>query len=424
MMPLLWRIGSNAKASFLSASGHLAPQSALIGNIPASLAGWWDDDTFPPEDTSIPAWRSLTQSCFEGFTKYVPTSSVAPWRTQIRHPRKMSLLVPKNRKPKFRVHLSIQDLTNVPLVSGLVHVRWHLQDSIRSEARGKTERSPIQDHKVEWGYENSWIVKMVIDKGNNLQEAIIDFEVYQEMYGGKERHALGKLDLNLAEYAGSSEVVSTRYLLQNSKVNSTLKLSIYLEQLSGDTDFAVPEMKKAQVFGGITGILSDGKDIKKRDEEYGSGHDNTADRVAMQLEQDVYRDSILRRWQEQAGELNPASVVEDIFNGSDGWVKPHHHHHHHQHHQGGGDDDDNDDGRESRHRRQHPHKPHVDYLPQKVVSRMGPGEGPRDLADWSVEKHDFEADEMLRSLSWTIDPKQVARHVGKSLEQRQEELTT
>lgn len=334
----------------------------------------------------------------------------------------MSLLVPKNRRPKFIVHLSIQDLTNIPLVSGLVHVRWHLRDSIRSEARGKTDRSAIKDHKVEWGYENSWTAKMVIDKLNRLQDAIIVFEVYQEMYGGKERHALGKLDLNLAEYAEGSEGAAQRYLLQNSKVNSTLRLGLYLEQISGDTNFTAPEMRKAQVFGGITGLLGEGKEIKKRDDDIGytQNDDAVVEKVALEFEQDIYRNSMTRRWQEQAGELDPADVIDDIFNGGDGWVRPY-----------------KEDIRTHRQNRRRPES--FDTNDMSSVDRSREYErlsstNREEVPDnaevelqrlhWLASHQVYESDEMLRSLAWSIDSAQVEHHVNKSLDQRMEDLVS
>lgn len=329
----------------------------------------------------------------------------------------MSLLVPKNRKPKFIVHLSIQDLTNIPLVSGLVHVRWHLRDSIRSEARGKTERSAIKDHKVEWGYENAWNLRMIIDRSNRLQEAVIVFEVYQEMYGGKERHALGKLDLNLAEYASDAGGDTQRYLLQDSKVNSTLRLGLYLEQLSGDVDFKAPELKKAQIFGGITGLLSEGKDIKKRDDELGfSANDDTvADKVALDLEQDIYRNSMTRRWQAQAGELDPADVVDDIFSGGDGWVHPY------------------QEGKR-RHASRHREDVHEESISESRARGLTAGSSyDRDESPdhtevesqrlhWLAERQAYESDEMLRSVAWQIDAAQVEHHVNKSQSERAKEL--
>lgn len=234
----------------------------------------------------------------------------------------MDLLVPKGRRPRFQVRLAIEDLTNVPLVSGLVHVRWHLRDSIRGEARGKTDRAIIKDHKVQWSASHRWPIRLHIDRSGKLNDAWLDMEVFQELYQGKERHALGKLSLNLAEYAGVREEVNRRYLLQDSKVNSTLRVAIYMQQVSGGQDFVAPELKKAQVFGGITGLLSEGIDIKKREEELGyhASSEVRPDTMATNVSMELYRNSLSRRWQALAGELDPDDVVDDIFKGGDGFL--------------------------------------------------------------------------------------------------------
>lgn len=78
-------------------------------------------------------------------------------------------------------------------------------------------------------------VRLTIDKASMLQESYIQFEVIQEYGGGGkgERVALGHIRLNLAEYVEASEHdvgepddrgVTRRYLMQDSKINSTLKV--------------------------------------------------------------------------------------------------------------------------------------------------------------------------------------------------------
>lgn len=310
----------------------------------------------------------------------------------------LPLLVPKNRKPKFCVQLAIQDLTNVPLVSGLVHVRWHMRDSIRSEARGKTERSAIKEHKVEWGYQTSWTSRIVINKSGLLQESMIEFEVSQEMYGGKERHALGKLALNLAEYANLNESTTRRYLLQESKVNSTLKIGIRLDQLSGDRGFRTPELKKAPVFGGITGLLSEGNDIKKRDDElpFGTSNNITIDKAGLDLDQDVYRNSLTRQWQAQAGELDPSDAIDDIFAGSDGWIQ--------STSQKGGSRDA---------------PMHINQ--ERAVMNFVPYNGNGQFfPEFHGQVKAAEDDEILRSLTWAVDPLAVNVHAQDSTQATKE----
>lgn len=160
----------------------------------------------------------------------------------------------------------ILDLNNVPLVSGSSFVKWHLPLSTAAEHRGRTEKRPIKDHSVSYDYEVKLTLKMTIDKNGMLQETFVDFEVVQEYSGGSkaERITLGNVKLNLAEYVEQSEMgkaddepgVTRRYLMQNSKINSTLKISVFMRQIEGDRNFVAPALKTAQVFSGIAGIVS------------------------------------------------------------------------------------------------------------------------------------------------------------------------
>ena len=67
-----------------------------------------------------------------------------------------------------------------------------------------------------------------------LQESEIHFEVLQEYSPGTraERIVLGSVRLHLAEYCvsddggGADEEITRRYLMQESKINSTLKARI------------------------------------------------------------------------------------------------------------------------------------------------------------------------------------------------------
>lgn len=75
-----------------------------------------------------------------------------------------------------------------------------------------------------------------------LQECDITFEVIQEFHSSPmfEKNVLGKIKLNIAEYvdkAEEDEGVVRRYLMSDSKVNSTVKIGIAIRQLEGDRNF-------------------------------------------------------------------------------------------------------------------------------------------------------------------------------------------
>ena len=125
----------------------------------------------------------------------------------------------------------IIELNNVPLVSGTAYVKWHLPHSSSAQHRGRTSKSIIKDHKVQWNYEKQIPLRLIVDKNSMLQESDIHFEVLQEYSSGArgERITLGNVKLNLAEYveAGDGDVdegITRRYLMQDSKINSTLKV--------------------------------------------------------------------------------------------------------------------------------------------------------------------------------------------------------
>jgi hypothetical protein len=101
-----------------------------------------------------------------------------------------------------------------------------------------------------------------MDRQNMLQERNIEFEVIQDYGPGArgEKITLGHVILNLAEYAEISDQdgedgIMRRYLMQESKINSTLKIGISMKQLDGERNFIAPPLKTAPMFGGIAGVL-------------------------------------------------------------------------------------------------------------------------------------------------------------------------
>lgn len=179
-----------------------------------------------------------------------------------------------------------------------------------------------------------------------LQECDIHFEVLQEFHEGGRggRVHLGNVRLNLAEYTrlpdppmadrdaqdeGDEEGITRRYLLQDSKVNSTLKIGIKMKQTEGDSNFIAPPLKSAMVIGGIAGVLTT---------EAGEGDDIpsiTSKTRELSEAQDIYRRTLAAAWACQAGELPPDKLIEDLFAGGDGGQpqapsKPKHRHSRHR----------------------------------------------------------------------------------------------
>ncbi|MCJ1377928.1 hypothetical protein MMC17_001024 [Xylographa soralifera] len=236
-----------------------------------------------------------------------------------------NVTVPKNRRPKFELKLKIIDLNNVPLVSGTSYIKWHLPSSTSAEHRGRTLKAVIKEHKVNWDYEKTIPVRLIVDKNGMLQDFDIHFEVLQEYSSGArgERILLGNVKLNLAEYvegSGDTEYgVTRRYLMQESKINSTLKVvSISLKQIDGDKNFSSPPLKSAPVFGGIAGIMTSEQGELDDLGQVPSMSSKTREIGELQ---DMYRRTLAASWTCQIGELPADECVEDIFAGGDGWGK-------------------------------------------------------------------------------------------------------
>jgi EEIG1/EHBP1-like protein len=108
-------------------------------------------------------------------------------------------------------------------------VKWHLSSS--SEHGDRTPRVDIKEHKALFDYEKVISIRLVVDKNGVLQESNLELEIVHEVaIGGKEeRSGLGEVKVNVSEYVEATrqtqDLVQRRHLLQNSKVNSTLKVS-------------------------------------------------------------------------------------------------------------------------------------------------------------------------------------------------------
>jgi hypothetical protein len=144
-------------------------------------------------------------------------------------------------------------------------VKWHLPHSAAAEHRGRTSKCQIKDHKVAYDYEKIVPVRFSTDKNGVLEKTAIFFEVLQEYSSGArgERIMLGNVTLNLAEYVGASESdgeegVCRRYLMQDSKINSTLKVYTKSRILKYQHALTTPDQRLHEVYRGRQELCSVG----------------------------------------------------------------------------------------------------------------------------------------------------------------------
>lgn len=99
------------------------------------------------------------------------------------------------------------------------------------------------EHKAVWEYEKKLPIRLTVGRKQYLQDSEIHFEILQDYStGGRgDRIHLGNVKLNLAEYVNRNDEdedgITRRYLMQDSKINSTLRIGILMKQTEGDRDF-------------------------------------------------------------------------------------------------------------------------------------------------------------------------------------------
>ena len=121
-------------------------------------------------------------------------------------------------------------------------MKWHLPSSTSAEHRGRTNKAAVKDHKAIWDYEKHFPIRLTVDRNGTLQDTEIHFEISQEYANQGKGIQLGYVRLNLAEYVNKDDDedsvgITRRYLMQQSKINSTLKIGIAMKQVEGDKNF-------------------------------------------------------------------------------------------------------------------------------------------------------------------------------------------
>ncbi|KAL2826863.1 mitochondrial inner-membrane-bound regulator-domain-containing protein [Aspergillus cavernicola] len=229
--------------------------------------------------------------------------------------------------PRFELDLRIIDLNNIPLVSGTAFIKWRLPSSNSNDNHGTTDKTLIIDHRASWNYERTLQLRLTIDRDQALHECEIQFDVVQEFSSGGhiEKNLLGRVKLNLCEYVDKSdddEGIVRRYLMQDSKINSTLKIGIAVQQLEGDRNFTTPPLKSAMAFGGITGVVA--SEQAETDDLGQLPLINAQSREVADM-QEMYRRTLAASWTSRSDDLPADKLIEGLFSGSAGLGDPRDH---------------------------------------------------------------------------------------------------
>ncbi|KAJ1735770.1 hypothetical protein LPJ61_000367 [Coemansia biformis] len=160
-----------------------------------------------------------------------------------------NLFVPRARMAAFDVALRIEDLNNVPPLSGLFYAKWKCQAH-----SGSSPRVPVVNREVRWAHPVEQRVDVPVGKDGLLAPCELRISIRQEVYSHM-RAKVGALTINLSEYARLA-ASSRRYFLQECKLNCTLKLSITVSQVGGPDSFEVPPLDRSMALTDLNDIVA------------------------------------------------------------------------------------------------------------------------------------------------------------------------
>ncbi|XP_077418152.1 early estrogen-induced gene 1 protein isoform X1 [Vanacampus margaritifer] len=149
----------------------------------------------------------------------------------------------KKKKFKFQTHLTLEELSAVPFVNGVLFCKVRLLDG---DFVASSSREEVRENCVRWRKRFSFVSKMSANPHTGvLDPSVCRVSVRKELKGGKAYTKLGFTDLNMAEFAGSGSTVRCclleGYDTKNTRQdNSILKVIIGMTLLSGDPCFKTP----------------------------------------------------------------------------------------------------------------------------------------------------------------------------------------
>uniref|UniRef100_A0A3B4F163 Protein FAM102A-like n=1 Tax=Pundamilia nyererei TaxID=303518 RepID=A0A3B4F163_9CICH len=112
----------------------------------------------------------------------------------------------KKKKFKFQVHFTLEELTAVPFVNGVLFCKIRLVDG--GDFAILSSREEVQQNSVRWRKKFSFVCKMSANPISGvLDPCICRVSVRKELKGGKAFSKLGFADLNISEFAGSGSTV-------------------------------------------------------------------------------------------------------------------------------------------------------------------------------------------------------------------------
>ncbi|KAJ3359661.1 hypothetical protein GGF32_009111 [Allomyces javanicus] len=123
------------------------------------------------------------------------------------------------------------------------HGGFHYAGQSNTSANPTTSspRTQLRDHSVRWDWTCAFDVHMVKDDDGMLEPMPMTVVVKQFKAEENVTERVGVVKLDLAPFAGARST-TRRFLLQESKINSTVKVTIAMNLIKGDPMFKVPDL--------------------------------------------------------------------------------------------------------------------------------------------------------------------------------------
>ena len=157
----------------------------------------------------------------------------------------------RTKKYRFAVRLTLEGLSSVPYINGLLHAKVRLMDG---GFVAVTSGQEVVDHKVRWDSKFDMECKMSANASNGvLNSCLLRISVRKDGGGRRSPDKLGYVDMDLTEFAGAG-LTCKRCLLdaysnsQRRCDNSSLKVSVEMTLLSGDPLFKRPTTSGSSSF--------------------------------------------------------------------------------------------------------------------------------------------------------------------------------
>lgn len=159
----------------------------------------------------------------------------------------------------FTVDLTVHRLESIPEIHRLLYVQWRTRKAFPAE--GRTPSSAVEPgNLIRWNTDFNFSITIPADPTDLtvLQPAPITFQLRSEQrtrwVGRMTYQDEGKVELDLAEVAAIG-YLSRNYLVQDTRLNTTLKLSIRVTHRSGDKIFrtrTLPQLASATLLKSST----------------------------------------------------------------------------------------------------------------------------------------------------------------------------